>query len=258
MKIIVHQNFVNQTNAILEIIKNFNVSGVFLNEPVRNAIKIFDLDSKKINVKSFKTPNFINKIIYRYFRKSKAQRSYEYANLLLSNDIGTPQPIAYLENKTFFGLKESYYISEQLDVDLLFRELTTNENYLERELILRQFARFSYNLHEKGIEFIDNTSGNTLIKKTGNGQFDFYLVDLNRMNFHHKMSFEDRMKNMAKLTSNAFVVKVISDEYAKISDYNFEKTHAALLHYSVKFEDQFYKRRRIKRKLKFWKNSKSV
>jgi hypothetical protein len=32
------------------------------------------------------------------FKKSKARRSYEYATLLLDKGIGTPQPIAFLEN----------------------------------------------------------------------------------------------------------------------------------------------------------------
>ena len=55
---------------------------------------------------------------------------------------------------------------------------------LENEIILRQFIRFSYLLHQKGIEFLDNSPGNTLIKKNEKGVYDFYLVDLNRMKFH--------------------------------------------------------------------------
>jgi hypothetical protein len=43
-------------------------------------------------------PHLINKIVYKKFRKSKARRSYEYATLLLDKGIGTPQPIAFLEN----------------------------------------------------------------------------------------------------------------------------------------------------------------
>lgn len=258
MKFTVHPNFASQTNDILKIIEDFSVSGVFLNEPVRNSIKIFDLNSIKVNVKSFKKPNFLNKIIYGYFRKSKAKRSFEFANILLEKSIGTPQPIAYIEKKSIFGLNESFYMSEQLDADLLFRELTTNNSYPQVELILKQFTQFSYNLHEKGIEFIDNTSGNTLIKKTANDVYEFYLVDLNRMNFHHKMSFESRIKNLAKLTSNEFIIGEISKEYAKLSGYDFQIVNEALTKYSVKFQERFIKKRKLKRKLKFWQNSKEI
>lgn len=251
----INPKFTSQTAALLQIIKNFNDFGTYLNEPVRNAIKIFDLDTHKINVKSFKKPNFINAIIYGYFRKSKAQRSYEYANILLENNIGTPQPIAFLEKKSILGLKESYYISEQLEVDLLFRGLTTDENYPNRELILRQFTRFTFQLHEKGIEFIDNTSGNTLIKKISEDKYEFYLVDLNRMNFHDSLSFDKRIKNIAKLTSNASIVQIISEEYANISKYNYDDFYTALVVEAQKFQDRFYKKRALKRKLKFWKKS---
>ena len=258
MKFTVHPNFASQTNDILKIIEDFSVSGVFLNEPVRNSIKIFDLNLIKVNVKSFKKPNFLNKIIYGYFRKSKARRSFEFANILLEKSIGTPQPIAYIEKKSIFGLNESFYMSEQLDADLLFRELTTNNSYPQIELILKQFTQFSFNLHEKGIEFIDNTSGNTLIKKTANDVYEFYLVDLNRMNFHPKMSFESRIKNLAKLTSNEFIIGEISKEYAKLSGYDFQIVNEALTKYSVKFQERFIKKRKLKRKLKFWQNSKEI
>ena len=52
----------------------------------------------------YSKPNFINSLIYGYLRKSKAQRSFEYAKILLSKNIGTPQPFAFYENKTIFGL----------------------------------------------------------------------------------------------------------------------------------------------------------
>ena len=125
-------------------------------------------------------------------------------------------------------------------------------------MILKQFTQFSYNLHEKGIEFIDNTSGNTLIKKTANDVYKFYLVDLNRMNFHLKMSFESRIKNLAKLTSNEFIIVEISKEYAKLSGYDFQIVNEALTKYSVKFQERFIKKRMLKRKLKFWQNSKEI
>jgi hypothetical protein len=57
----------------------------------RNVIKLFDLNGQTINIKSFKVPNIVNKA-YKYFRKSKAKRSFEYATILLENGIGTPQP----------------------------------------------------------------------------------------------------------------------------------------------------------------------
>ena len=64
-----------------------------------------------------------------------------------------------------FRFKKSFYLSEQVDCDLTYRELITDLNYPNYETILRAFTRFTYLLHERGIQFLDHSPGNTLIKK---------------------------------------------------------------------------------------------
>ena len=206
---------VKKSRDILSLINNFNTSGQLFGNGQRNVIKIFDVEGVAINIKSFKIPNSINKVAYRYFRKSKARRSYEYATILLEKGIGTPQPMAFLENFNVFGLRDSYYVSEHLDADLTYRELVEVPDYPDHDKILRQFTRFSYELHQKGIEFLDHSPGNTLIKKSDNGNYEFFLVDLNRMEFHDSMSFEMRMKNLCRLTPVKEMVAVMSNEYSK-------------------------------------------
>jgi len=239
---------------VLLLIQEFNSSlGLLFGDGIRNVIKLFELDGKTINIKSFKIPNLINKIAYRYFRKSKARRSFEYATFLLKNGIGTPQPIAYLENYDWIGLKDSYYVSEHLQCDLTFRKLIEMPTYPDFESILRQFTRFSYSLHQKGIEFKDHSPGNTLIKKNVDGKYDFFLVDLNRMDFHEKMSFELRMKNLCRLTPVKEMVEIMSSEYAKLSGESEELIFKTLWKNTSDFQEKFYRKKRLKKKLKFWK-----
>ncbi|MAP53765.1 MAG: Kdo domain containing protein, partial [Altibacter sp.] len=102
--------FQHKVSEIVEMITHFETRGTLLGDGERNTIKLFNLDELTVNVKSFKRPNLINRIAYRYFRKSKAERSYTYANTLLEKGIGTPQPIAYFENRDLLGLKDSYYV----------------------------------------------------------------------------------------------------------------------------------------------------
>jgi hypothetical protein len=238
---------------IISIIENFNTSGLLFGDVNRNSIKLFDVASLKVNVKSFKKPQLLNSIIYNYFRKSKARRSFEYANRLLENEIGTPQPIAYFENSSIFGLKQSYYISEHLECDLTFRELVQIPEFPENEIILRQFIRFSYLLHQKGIEFLDHSPGNTLIKKNENESYDFFLVDLNRMTFHKKISLDVRMKNLCRLTNKEEMVKIMSNEYAIISGESEDLIFRTLWKKTTDFQNQYFRKRRLKKKLKFWK-----
>lgn len=243
----------NKKQLLLNYISDFNTSGILFGNGDRNTIKLFDLEGKTINVKSFKIPHLVNKIAYRYFRKSKARRSFEYATALLEKGIGTPEPIAYFENYDLLGLKDSYYVSEHLSCDLTFRELVEIPDYPDHENILRQFTKFSFDLHEKGIEFIDHSPGNTLIKKNEQGNYDFFLVDLNRMQFHQKMDFDMRMKNLRRLTPKKEMVAVMSNEYAQLYNASEEKIFNTLWKYTADFQEQFYRKKRLKQKIKFWK-----
>lgn len=168
---------VENSSVVLNFIKEFNSDlGAVFGDGDRNIIKLFELNGKAINIKSFKVPHLINKIVYKNFRKSKARRSYEYATILLEKGIGTPQPIAFLEKFNSIGLQDSYYVSEHLETELTFRELVEIPEYPDHENILRQFTRFSFGLHEKGIEFMDHSPGNTLIKKVADNQYQFFWL----------------------------------------------------------------------------------
>jgi tRNA A-37 threonylcarbamoyl transferase component Bud32 len=249
MNKVIHPDFLDQTEAITGIIENFESQGTLFVDGKRNKIKLFELERITANVKSFRIPNIINKLVYRFFRKSKARRSYEFANILLEKGIGTPQPIAYFENNAAFSLQDSYYMSEQLQAELTFRELIDYPDYPEHEIILRQFTQFTYQLHEKGIEFLDHTPGNTLIKKTGEGQYSFFLVDLNRMNFHSHMSFTQRIINMAKLTPETRLITVMSDEYAKLYGRPYDEVLALMVKHTQYFSNRFHRKRALKRRL---------
>lgn len=238
---------------IQNLVSNFAISGTLFGNGKRNKIKLFEVDEKTINIKSFKIPNLINKIAYRYFRKSKARRSFEYANKLLEFGFGTPQPIAFSENYDLLGLKDSYYVSEHLQADLTYRELVEIPDFPDHDTILRQFTRFSYDLHQKGVEFKDHSPGNTLIKKNADNNYDFFLVDLNRMEFHDSMPFELRMKNLCRLTPHKEMVKVMSNEYAKASGESETLIFETLWKMTADFQHRFHRKKRIKKKLFFWK-----
>lgn len=238
---------------ITDCIKYFDSKGENFIMGQRNQIKLFKLEGKNINIKSFKTPNFINSIIYNFFRKSKARRSFEYATTLLEKGIGTPEPIAYIENFDWIGLTDSYYICEHITFDFMFRDLVESESFPNIENILRQFTQFSFDLHEKGIEFLDHSPGNTLIKKVSEKQYEFFLVDLNRMKFHHSMSFEIRMKNLCRLTPHKGMIEIMANEYAKLLGISEEKTFSTLLELTTNFQERFYRKRRLKKRFMFWK-----
>ncbi|MFD2824234.1 lipopolysaccharide kinase InaA family protein [Lacinutrix iliipiscaria] len=252
MKSVFQDIYRKHQQTLDHFITNFNDLGEQFGEADRNAIKLFDLEGETINIKSFKVPNIINQIAYKFFRKSKAERSFTYANRLTDLGIGTPQPIAYYEFTTPFLFKKSYYISEHLDCDLTYRELTRDLNYPDHDRILRAFTRFTYKLHENNINFLDHSPGNTLIKKVGDA-YQFYLVDLNRMEFK-PMDFQTRINNLKRLTVHKSMVETMSDEYAKVSGEDYQKIFNLMWQLTEDFQEKFHRKKRLKKKLKFWKS----
>lgn len=249
----INSNFNSIKELILEHILQFNSSGKYFVQGQRNAIKLFEIDGITLNIKSFKKPNLVNKIAYRYFRKSKARRSFEYASKLMDLGIGTPKPIAYFENFDFIGLNDSYYVCEHLENVFEFRALVQNEDFNKRESIIRQFVEFSYQMHQKGVEFLDHSPGNTLIKDNNDGTYSFYLVDLNRMKFHESIDFQSRMKNLSHLTPQKEMIVIMANEYAKLSGEKEQNVFETLWKFTSDFQFRYHRKKRIKKKLKFWK-----
>ncbi len=248
----INKQFQDKELALLKIINEFDVSGQNFGNQERNSLKLFEFEGMTVNVKSFKIPNAINQIVYRFFRKSKAQRSFEYANILQELGIGTPQPIAYFEMKTPFLFKKSYYMSEQLNCEYTYRDLTFNFSIPDYDAILRAFTRFTFTLHENRILFLDHSPGNTLIKVNESG-FDFFLVDLNRMEFKN-LNFNERIKNFARLTTHKEMVEVMSDEYAKCINQPYEKVFDLMWQYTNDFQEKYYRKKRWKKRLLFWRS----
>lgn len=233
-------------NSIRELLLNFEQNGQMLGPGERNKIKIFELEGEKLNIKSFKIPNSFNKLVYRFFRKSKAERSFLYASKLKQLGIGTPQPIAYAEEKKATSLQRSFYVSIQQDYDFTFRELDLAKP--GHEEILRAFTRFTLKLHKNNVEFLDHSPGNTLIKLNEDREPDFYLVDLNRMNFK-ELDFDARMKNFARLSPHKEVVAVMASEYARCTGRPEAEVFEKMWKYTNEFQEKFWRKQRLKQKL---------
>ena len=198
---------------ILAIPQRFEREGEVL-EADRNVIKVLEINGLRLNVKSYKKPNWVNRFAYAYIRKSKAGRSFIYANKLVEKGIGTPDPVAYILYKNAWGVTRSYYISLQVDFDYEFRDLK-KKHPVDMERILREFTRFTYRLHQNSIYFLDHSPGNTLIKREGDA-YCFYLIDLNRMQFK-SISPLAGLRNFYRLNSDDEMIGIMADEYARLT-----------------------------------------
>jgi hypothetical protein len=242
----IHNKFKTIETELLACISNFESEGEYVTKGDRNIIKSFKIGSETINIKSFKSPKVINSFVYKHLRKSKAKRSFEFAEKLIESNILTPFPIGYVEESTVAGLKRSFYISKHVDYDFDFRVLIHNPELDNRDEILKQFTRFTYKLHENNVNFLDHSPGNTLIIENG-PKYDFYLIDLNRMQFE-TMDLHKRMNNFKRLWLSKKMIRIIAEEYAKISNAPYEKVYSLLLESSQEFKRRINRKKYLKRK----------
>ena len=80
---LIQDNYREFKPAINKVIDDFDSRGELI-KGSRNTIKKINIDNLVINIKRFKIPNILNKIIYTFFRSSKANRSYNYAKKLIN------------------------------------------------------------------------------------------------------------------------------------------------------------------------------
>lgn len=211
-KIAINTNYEAFTDSLIDIKTTFNRNSQTIHK-ARNELKIININSIDTVVKSFKVPNIFRKIVYTFFRDSKAKKSYEYSVKL--KDF-TPSPIGYIEFYSNGLIDDSYFVSEKFDYDFTIREPLLDDNFPQKEKILRAFARFSLELHNQGIFHNDYSPGNILIKKE-DSDFIFKIVDVNRMKFF-ELNQDDRAQNFSKLWARDDELEIIADEYSKNYD----------------------------------------
>ena len=206
----------------------------------RNEIKIINFQNEELVVKSFKIPHLLNKVVYTFFRDSKAKKSYE-NSIKIINFV--PKPIAYLEFKKFGLLNKSYFISENFKYNFTIREPLLDDTFTDRDNIFKAFAKFTYELHQNNIFHLDYSPGNILIKKENNN-YIFNIVDINRMEFFN-LKQVDRAKNFSKLWADDDILITIASEYKKYYQCNDDFIQQVLL-----FSNKNKKVKNFKKELK--------
>ncbi|PCJ29074.1 MAG: hypothetical protein COA99_19870 [Moraxellaceae bacterium] len=207
-KYIVHTNYITTFTDFLLNIKNyFSVSSETIHK-ARNELKIIHHNDLDTVVKSFKVPHLLNRIIYTFFRDSKAKKSYEHSLKIVPY---TPNPIGYIEFYKTSLLSESYFVSEKFNYDFTIREPLLEANFKDRNEVFKAFARFTLELHNANIFHNDYSPGNILIKKE-NDLYSFKIVDINRMKFF-ELDENTRAKSFSKLWASDEILTIITTEY---------------------------------------------
>ena len=203
--------FAPYQSAIRNLIRDFDRSGREIYRG-RNTIKVFDMPPFAVNIKRYKRPFFLNRIIYTLFRKPKAQRAFLHSKHLIRLGFETPTPIAFLIMKQNLFIRDSFYISLHVNHSRNMYEF--GRGPIEgRESLLRSFAAFTASLHEAGAFHRDYSPGNILFEEH-NDLISFCLVDTNRMSFG-PVSLRKGCSAFASLWGSDQMFYILADEYAR-------------------------------------------
>ncbi len=146
----------------------------------RNEIKVYDIEGIKVNLKKFCVSPIINRIFYSYgIRTPKAVSSYNNAIKMRERGLDTPKPYAYILQKKCGILNYSYLITAQDD------SVKPIGHQCKDRDIIKALAKYTADMHEKGMMHKDYSPGNILYAKDGEN-YRFALVDINRFVFQNK------------------------------------------------------------------------
>ncbi|MDR2130374.1 MAG: hypothetical protein LBP56_04295 [Odoribacteraceae bacterium] len=240
----INEKYRYMERALLGIPPSFERLGEVLKKG-RNEIRVIEVEGIPLNVKSYKRPNPLNRLVYAYLRASKAQRSYDHAFRLAGAGIGTPEPVAYIVYRERLGVTRSFYISRHVAFDREFRDLKGSRPP-DMEELLKAFTRFTHDLHRHHIYFLDHSPGNTLITKKGE-DYRFHLVDLNRMKFT-RVSPRKGLRNFRRLNADEEMIQVIATEYARLTNSDPGKMTRLLARWTARHDERVRKRRARKEK----------
>lgn len=244
MKVVISPKYENKRTAIERVLKgHYTPLQTYCNQ--RNTVEKVEIDGKPYVLKSFKPVGLLNGIIYTLLRKSKAQRAYEHAGLLLANGIDTATPVAYAEQSRLGIFRRGYFLSEFIDAPLAVDIYNPDFPAESKKKLCIFLAKFIFDMHQKGIVPLDLNSGNIFYRNL-NDRPTFAIIDINRMKTGKVPTMPQAMRAFFQLGVSAWNLTDIVPHYMWHSGYDFNESSYHVLRWRHKWE----RNRRLKERFR--------
>ncbi len=161
-------------------------------------------------VKHFR-PSTRFRSFHQRFRRDRAEKEFEVAQLMRSHGIPTVRPLALGERRRLGILAESYLVTEASPNHRTLYEWieekwrrTKSMSPAERKSLARELARLTAALHARGLEHRDLHERNIVVESVESPErdqpsFHLRILDLHELRQHHRLAWSQTLHELARL-----------------------------------------------------------
>ena len=202
----------------------------------RNQIRRFTDLGQVFVVKRYKPVNALQRVVYTFFRKTKAARAYLFAQEFRRRGIDTPREVAYIETGGGRLFLTGYFVSLEApgtETHLLLREVRDFSHELA-DAVARQILT----MHSHGVLHGDLNLSNFLCTEE-DGQYHFTMIDINRSHFTDGMPDDEAcLQNMVRTTHRRDLYEYLVRSYARLRQWDEQQTADRALRLLDRFENR--------------------
>lgn len=221
----------------------FDRKGTVIFQNRRNVIKSFVLaDGQTLVVKRFRVKGWLNTCL-RMFARSKARKAYENGLLLERAGIGTPAPVACVEQWNGRVPVCSYYVCAFTPA-ITIQPLLEGERPDER--MVDAFAALMAHMHEQGIVHHDLNLSNVLYREE-NGTYRLSVIDINRVTMKKRgeLTLSDSKDDFMRFTGRLDVFLAVAYSYARLRGWDAERFVRKQTVKKIRHDAQWTRRKKI-------------
>lgn len=253
LKVVVHPDYERLAEFAASVPRLFDSGQGRVLHSGRNEVRLFSVCGVDVVAKRYKRVNAIQRVVYSFFRKTKAERAYLFAQLFRERGVDTPHEIAYMEQSRGLLFETGYFLCENCPDPPAFDRLVTPERF--DEPMAADLAAFIDYMHSRGILHGDMNFGNFLYRTDLAGHYRFTVIDTNRSHFRDGYpARKECLCNLRTATHRRDVYEYIVRAYARQRRWDESEAVAEANLYLDKFEE----RHRRKEKLKKLQNQKKA
>ena len=160
MKVVIAEKYKKYSDFILNIPSRFDDEDCEILKQKRNSVRLFLNEGKAFVVKRYKRVNWIQSIIYTFFRATKAERAYDFAREMRHRGIETPHEIAYIETKEHGLFTVGYFICEESKGREVYEDVIERAEFDHK--LVDAVIDYIVFMHSKGVLHGDMNSANFL------------------------------------------------------------------------------------------------